>query len=115
MRISDWSSDVCSSDLVLNCSKNAWLSYDRFMGVSGIAHRGLPCEMATSSFTSVLLGPRLVAFCPHKVSASGTMIDSRGRLWWRKLISCLALVSRTAYDCKKTNSNRTHGMQTNLI
>src|SRR3546814_8266595 len=71
--------------------------------------------MSIISFTSVLLGPRLVAFCPQKVSASWPMFESRGRFWRSKLISCHDFSSRTSNARTQYPSSRDHGIQETLI
>src|SRR3546814_1036496 len=79
MRISDWSSDVCSSDLLAKgCVSTAW-AYGLLSGITGTA-LGLPSAMTELSFRT---GKEL--FCSAS-AVSGTAVAEIGRASCRESV-----------------------------
>src|SRR3546814_5795514 len=104
MRISDWSSDVCSSDLGFTLHNTAMIITGALVGSSGAILSYIMCRAMNRSFISVIAG----GFGGDSAGASGgdAAID---RPWKRGSAEDAAfLMSQAEQDRKSTRLNSSH-------
>src|SRR3546814_7842428 len=103
MRISDWSSDVCSSDLVVTASKRAENLSDVPMSITAISGDSLREKGITDIQGLVKVTPGL----SYTDSGQGTPVFSlRGVGFFETSIGARPTVS--VYDRKSTRLNSSH-------
>src|SRR3546814_15952021 len=101
MRISDWSSDVCSSDLSREISPANWLLtiaparwVPNPLSPGAPAHGGPPCSHQTSSNFSPAID-QLIATRDRKSVGSGKRVSVRVDLGGRRIITNKTLILST--------------------
>src|SRR3546814_1831734 len=109
MRISDWSSDVCSSDLQLCAVTTAVALGAGVMRLSSLAAGGLPRLEEPCSRAAEL--PFAVLWLFSKFRTFGPVVrddaDNRGRLQ-NLLLSVLEQLPKSFQDRKSTRLNSSH-------